>query len=195
MKPLTFLFLTCVVIACQSENNEAANESTTQLNTESQTSHSLVIDTTLIAIIPLKNVEWLNHDYSPATLMNSELSELDSLLTISCLNYNLDTRKSHEELMEFFREDAEFMGETFVENEFSEDLLIRDLNNYRRQYVPYYNKAGEKTVHVFCNCVEFELQNWQTQIGGVNDGGNCHFDAIINLTLKTCEQLMVNGNA
>ncbi|MFT5819083.1 MAG: hypothetical protein ACI8ZM_000305 [Crocinitomix sp.] len=184
-------------MGCQTEKNKPDPISTidSTSNNEQSSQHNHVLDTSRIAIIPLDNVEWLNDNYSPTNLSIAELSQLDTLLSLACEDYNLNLKKGHEELMEFYREDAEFMGEEFTERAFSEEGLIRELSNYRRQYVPYYNELGEKTVHVFCHCLAYPLNDWKLEVAGVNDGGNCHFDAVINLTKRTCKSIMVNGNA
>lgn len=75
------------------------------------------------------------------------------------------------------------------------DYLIEDFENYLRQYVPFTNEFGEKIIWVNAFCSTPKNWDWQTQILGTDDGGNCYFNLSINLTQKTCHEIRVNGYA
>ncbi len=181
---------TLFLSSCSQESNPAHVE-----KQEEPIHYIDVIDTSRITIIPLSNVSWLKEADRQANLSILELHQIDSLLILAAEDYNANVKKEHEELMAFYRDDAEFMGTEFIERPFPEDNLIRDLSSYRRQYVPYYNNEGEKIVTVYCHCLSFSLGKWQYEVLQINDGGNCHFDVVINLTKKTYERVWVNGYA
>jgi predicted choloylglycine hydrolase len=73
----------------------------------------------------------------------------------------------------------------------SKNRLIH--SRYKRQYFPYISKDGSKHVKVVCFC-ETNF-NWKKNIVDVLDGGDCYFNVIINLDLKTYSDLDINGVA
>jgi hypothetical protein len=70
---------------------------------------------------------------------------------------------------------------------------IIQLDPYKFQFLPVLNEKGEKEVWTNCFCAK--LENWQTRIVHVNDGGKCFFQLYINLTKKSFDRLSVNGDA
>ncbi|WP_432673204.1 hypothetical protein [Flavobacterium sp. SM2513] len=66
------------------------------------------------------------------------------------------------------------------------------LKNYNRQYAAAINPKGEKVVFINCFC-EHRATNWKKVLNEVDDGGNCFFTLNVNLTLRTAEELDVNG--
>lgn len=186
--------------ACNSDpETEIAETEPPQLIDSTQAGQTLkyidIIDTSRMTIIPLSNVGWMNENYTQAKLSIIKLAELDTLLFVSSEEYNQIIISDYEELMAFYHEEAEFMDETFVEWDFASDHTILDLSNYRRQYIPYYNELGEKVVHIYCDCLSCPYENWKYEVLAINDGGNCHFDVILNLTKGTCKRVSVNGYA
>ncbi len=178
------------LMGCAPESN------TTSLENHEEPLHYVdVIDTSLITIIPLNNTCRPKEADHQAKLSILELNQIDTLLKQAAEDYNANVKKEHEELMAFYRDDADFMGTEFVERPFPKDNLIQDLSNYRRQYIPYYNDKGEKIVTVYCHCLSFSLGKWQYEVLQIEDGGNCHFDTVINLTKRTHERVWVNGYA
>ena len=145
INPLLILSITCLILtACNSDpETEIAETEPPQLIDSAQAGQTLkyidIIDTSRMTIIPLSNVGWMNENYTQAKLSIIELAELDTLLFVSSEEYNQKIISDYEELMAFYREEAEFMDETFVEWDFASDHTILDLSNYRRQYIPYYN--------------------------------------------------------
>lgn len=77
--------------------------------------------------------------------------------------------------------------------------------NYYRQYVFYRNTRGDSMVFInaFCEIHQVPIdsagttiwrpEDWQHQFIRVNDGGDCYWSIVINLTKKNYEQFNVNG--
>ncbi|NOQ73945.1 MAG: hypothetical protein GQ574_18210 [Crocinitomix sp.] len=151
-----------------------------------------VIDTSLITIIPLTNAGWMTEADRQAKLSIADFQLIDLLIKAAVIAYNTNMKKEHEELLEFYREDAEFMG-TAPPADFPMQDTIPDYSNYIRQYVPYYNVENEKVVAINFSCSAYG--EWKTVLYQVNDGGNCYFDITLNLTTGQCERIMVNGYA
>ncbi len=67
-----------------------------------------------------------------------------------------------------------------------------NLKKYNRQYVAAINQKGEKIIYINCYC-EPNAINWKEELSEVDDGGNCFFSLMINLSLQLTEELDVNG--
>ncbi len=91
---------------------------------------------------------------------------------------------SSEEIIELNKIISQCMNESKDE--------LRDISEYKRQYVPFLNKKGEKEVWVNCFCGFLE-ENWKEDLIDVMDGGNCFFNVRINLSTKTYCDLFING--
>lgn len=67
-----------------------------------------------------------------------------------------------------------------------------NLAEYKFQYIPIITNTGEKQVWVnaFCNS---DGVDWSKDIVAVDDGGECYWNTIVNLTKKTYRNFMVNG--
>ena len=78
----------------------------------------------------------------------------------------------------------------------SQDWKYRliDLSNYKRQYVPTINEKGEQEIWInfFCDDI---IENWESNLVHVMDGGNCYFNLTINLVTKKVVSFYVNGEA
>lgn len=78
----------------------------------------------------------------------------------------------------------------------SKNNLDTSYFHYKRQYVPFVDKDGQKKVWINCFCAEQddnEFVNWKKSVVIVDDGGSCFFNFIINLADKTFYNLEVNG--
>jgi len=106
------------------------------------------------------------------TIDGREIKLIDSLL-ISCI------KKHNDRLIE---EDAL-------------EKLIDDLENYKRQYVPFINAKGEKEVFINCFCLMPKDDRWKSDIIIFHDGGSCFFKVSINLNKNECYKIAVNGEA
>lgn len=71
---------------------------------------------------------------------------------------------------------------------------IKDLSNYKFQYVTFYNENREKIVWVNAFCDDFG-KNWRNEIIFVKDGGSCFFNFKINLSKREYFDFQVNGVA
>jgi len=71
-------------------------------------------------------------------------------------------------------------------------FVIRDLGEYKFQFVPVVNVKGEKTVWINAFCDAFG-NDWKKDIVLVMDGGNCYFTAKIHLATKYVFELGTNG--
>lgn len=101
--------------------------------------------------------------FKPAKLNKDELELLENFLFEGIENYN--KYKAYESI---------------------------SLENYNRQYVAALNPKGEKVVFINCFC-EPRAINWKKVLNEVDDGGNCFFTLNVNLTLRTAEEVDVNG--
>ncbi len=75
-----------------------------------------------------------------------------------------------------------------------ESRQIKDLSEYKYQYVAVFNRDNEKEVWVNAFCNAFET-DWKKEIVSVKDGGSCYFNLKINLSSSTFYDLSVNGEA
>jgi len=85
------------------------------------------------------------------------------------------------------------VGNTFyTRREFRKGYYIIDLKDYKRQYNVGFNDAGEKVVGIrfYCSTSHFD---WKHERVVVKDGGNCYFQAGINITKKESVFFYVNG--
>jgi len=127
-----------------------------------------------IAVIPFdRSGNWLfNNNYTPVSLTEKEIKEIDTLINISISEHNSSLSK---ELREFY-------GIDFKKYK------------YKRQYVAVINGKGEKEIWInaFCSTMG---DKWKKEILLVEDGGNCFFNLKVNLKTKKCFGLSVNGYA
>jgi hypothetical protein len=66
------------------------------------------------------------------------------------------------------------------------------LKVYKRQYVCVIDQKGDKLVWVNCFCQTYN-DEWRTKLFWVDDGGNCYYSFIVNLTAGNYYNLLVNG--
>ena len=134
----------------------------------------LSYDTARIAIIPFeKSMNFLfDSRYTPATLTQADMVEIDSLFNKSIEDYN-----SH------------LSG--FGKNHFS---VNQNQWNYRRQYICVQNNKGQKEVYVNCFC-ETVNDDWKNAFLYMDDGGNCFFNFKLNLATKKYSDFFVNPEA
>ena len=66
--------------------------------------------------------------------------------------------------------------------------------NYKRQYICYFNEAGEKEVFINCFHKSFIRNNdiWESELIRVFDGGNYFFKITINITNRTYYDFLIN---
>jgi hypothetical protein len=132
---------------------------------------NLSYDTSKIAIIPfvVKNFYGeLDNSNVPSTLTQDDLSALEKIFLQSIVEH-----------------DSSLNGK----KAFYIDL---DHWNYRRQYICYLNKEGEKIVYANCFCATFN-PDWHKFMVIVDDGGKCFFSVKINLTTGKYFDFFVNG--
>ena len=74
---------------------------------------------------------------------------------------------------------------------------VGDISGYKLQFLPIENAKGEKEVWInaMCRDVGKESESWKKDLIIVSDGGSCFFNIYVNLTNKTHQKLMVNGEA
>ena len=146
-------------------------------STHSQTSAivlpDLSFDTTMIAVIPfaVKNFYGeLDSTNTPSILTQEDITELEILFNKSV--------KEHDSALN--AKDRKY-------------YTIGDQSLYKRQYVCYKNKNGEKIVYIDCFCTAYE--GWHKEMMVIDDGGKCFFNLKINLNTKKYFDFMVNGEA
>lgn len=129
-------------------------------------------DTTKFAILPLDTSYYQFKDSKSTVLLQKDLNLTEKIL-IKCLDNNNQNQDTSKHLLEYI-----------------------DLGNYKRQYIPFINKRGEKLVWVNCFCIgDINFPDWKKEIVMVDDGGSCYFNVIINLTTKKYGKLFINGYA
>ena len=142
-----------------------------------QATDTLYFDTSKTAIIPLlrKSNYPFDNSYRAASLNQQDITNIDSLLIISVVDFN---------------------------NSLSEDSQRWSIdlkeNNYRKQLVVAMNNKGEKEVWVNCFCDSFYKywrNTWKSEIVMVMDGAQCYFQFKINLTTKKVYEFRVNSTA
>jgi hypothetical protein len=121
-------------------------------------------------VILSKNDEWVKNrfkNFSEGELTTDDLEQINEILNFAVENYNKKMEK---------------------------DII---LSRYKRQYIAFFNKNGEKEVWVNCfNSKHIENANyWKTEVVVVMDGGNNFFQLIINLSKTTYYDFWVNGYA
>lgn len=126
---------------------------------------------------------WYLGSNKPRDLNSSELLKIDTILAKSIAEYNQFQEK---QIKYSLAKDPKLKLE--VNN------YTIDLKYYKRQYVPSINTFGEKEVWVNCLCITSSYQ-WRTSLIHVEDGGNCYFNVILNLTTGNYNNLSVNGDA
>ena len=157
-------------------NKNKANKELTLINKH--------IDTSKFAVIQFdKKDTWLFKNVKLSSLTLNEIEKVEISLEKCVNNYNREQQKQFETILK-----AHPTYKLKVEN------FVINLTKYKRQYFPVVNKKGEKEVWVNCFCNTWN-KNWRKEMLKVEDGGNCYFNVIINLTKKSYYRLMVNGDA
>lgn len=118
---------------------------------------------------------------------------------------------------------VKFYNPTIQDYRNAEDLLIKELKNksseyltmldtlsirnYYRQYSFYRQTNNDSMVYIngLCEILEYPAEsdgeiiwkpwNWKDELISVNDGGDCYWQVLINLTSRKVEYLMINGVA
>ena len=67
-----------------------------------------------------------------------------------------------------------------------------DISNYKFQFIAARTPKGDKIVWVNCSCAYFDY--WNKQIIRINDGGNCFFNLMIDVTKGFYYDFSVNAN-
>ena len=162
-------FLLCTVLILS-----ACGQPNYQENTKVDSSKTVSIDTTALAIIPFDKQRNFPFDstYAPANLTAEDIAEIDSILTVCVTDYN-------------YSQENNPLARTI------------DLKNttYAKQIVGATNAQSQKEVWLNCFCRAWDNNNWRKEILFVMDGGSCYFNLKINLATKTCFGLSVNGEA
>jgi len=87
-----------------------------------------------------------------------------------------------------------------IERVFAKCLIDHHINtlttHYRRQYVPYIDKNGHKSVWINCFCTDdgMDFSNWKSSIVLVADGGSCFLNLTIDISDASFSNFETNGN-
>mgnify|MGYP001035611119 CR=1 FL=1 len=183
MKVQVFIWLTLLMISCQSKNQKdkivKSNDNLQQaISTSRPSPDALTVDTSLIAFLP-SNGLYPFEETTTATLDKEELKLVESFLIQSVNTYNSKQEKLFQTLK---KKDPN--------GNFSKRNFLINLTQYKRQYVTILNAQGQKEVWINCLCHgDFE---WRHQIVRVHDGGKCFFNLKINLNQKKYYDFSVN---
>jgi hypothetical protein len=131
----------------------------------------LSVDTSRIAVLANVKIDFLAlQDSLPAKLTNGDIQLIETLLANCIQAYDKD-------------KDSTNLYGGYIAAE-----------NYKRQYVPYTNKKGEKKVFINCFCRGFTgFTKWKTALLVVDDGGLCFFNTTLNLTKKSFGSILIYG--
>ena len=130
------------------------------------------------AILPFdKSWTWIPKKARPATLSEAELIEIEKVLEKAVKENN--------------------------EKQQGNPQMQIQLEDKKRQYIPYINEKGEKLVWINFFCYDPTDNKagtladtvWLTEPVIVFDGGNCYFSILINLTTRSYSNLSINGYA
>jgi hypothetical protein len=139
----------------------------------------LKFDTSQTAIISLDRSanSPFGYDYTAATLTQTEIKEIDSLVMISVTDYNKSLKLNFDT----------------IEYDISYSPIDITSKTYKRQLVAVKNTKGQKEVWVnyFCSTGNY---NWKRDYVAVQDGGSCYFNFKINLKTKRYYDFNVNGD-
>ena len=145
---------------------------------------SLNYDTNKIAILDGCKLEDFKNRKS-VKLENKDIPEIERLLNLSVSNYNSNQIKLIPNYQKKYPEIK--VG--------PEKVGVINLSNYKRQYVPYVNRKGEKVVWVYCTINKRINKEWKKEILFAAGGGENYFRVTINLTKKIYKDFSTNGPA
>jgi hypothetical protein len=137
-------------------------------------------DTARIAILNYPRSKlWIAKNSTPLTLTQPDIYTIDSLL-IQCI-------------AAFHKSQTDHMNQLAKESR-QWKLILINLKEYKRQYIPYVDNNRQKTVWVNCFCSDnVHWKNWDKYVVPVGDGGKCFFNVKINLLTKEYYDLWVNS--
>lgn len=141
-------------------------------------------DTEKIAVLDGRKLEDFKNKKA-TKLENNDIVEIESLLKLSVSNYN----SNQIELIPYYQKKYPDIkvGE--------ENVGLINLKNYKRQYVPYVNRKGEKVVWVYCTINQHVHKQWKKELLFAAGGGENYFWVTINLTNKLYQDFSTNSPA
>jgi hypothetical protein len=143
----------------------------------------LEYDTTKIAILDAGKLDDFKK-YKSAKLNDEDFIEIERLLKLSVFNYNSN------QIMRIPNYQKKYPDIVVWE----ENVTI-NLDNYKRQYIPYINGNGEKLVWVYCVINARVHEQWEKEVLYATGGGDNYFWVTINLNSKTQKDFSINGPA
>lgn len=177
MKQIAIVF-TLLILACSPK----IKQNTSTLDYEKL----FIEDTVKYAILSIKDNKYIVKDTNVKSfnLISDDIAVLDSLLSNFTQIYN-----------QVGLDDYQIAVGKNPNSEIKKRYFIIDMNNYKKQYVPYLNTENEKIVFSNYFCELHGNHNWKKHIIRVFDGGNCFFTLNINLTQKKIIYYSINGDA
>ncbi|RDC65310.1 hypothetical protein [Adhaeribacter pallidiroseus] len=121
----------------------------------------------------------------PEAMLATELSEAE---------FNLAKKISLKTIEDYNTKVNEGFKKRGESRRYAKMYQIRDLKNYKIQYVPYLNEKREKEIWINGFCDSFN-KDWRKEIIHVFDGGNCYFTIRLNLLTGECIAVGTNGYA
>ena len=110
-----------------------------------------------------------------AKLTEKEINEIEPLLYQCVKEYNDKQEQVHIESPEAKRK-----------------RFMIDISSYKFQFIAARTPKGDKIVWVNCSCASFDY--WEKQVIRINDGGNCFFNLMIDVTKGFYYDFSVNAN-
>lgn len=122
---------------------------------------------------------------------NKILPQSSTTTELSEAELDLVKKSSQDYIKDFNRVISEGFRKQGEKKKYARMHQIRNMSNYKIQYVPYLNKKGEKEIWINGFCNDFD-EDWRRKIIHVFDDGNCY--STIRLNLTTGERLGTGTN-
>ncbi|GEM_PF-715684 len=129
------------------------------------------------------------HWIFPENSIKCELTNEDLKIAEQLLNQEIKKFNEEGEIRSFY------LKEKFPDRHLNERQFSIKLEEYRRQYIIATSPTGDRILHInlFCGTEGFEF--WREEYVSVDDGGNCFFQVLINISKMKLLDLSVNGVA
>ena len=163
----TFCLILALLASCKSKTSSKQTE---RSNRTSFDTSQYTIDTSKISILTIDAGHSVQFRYAKSV----ELSRTDFRLTEVLLRDCINSTNDSSQVLKVYT------------------LPFIDINNYKRQYIPFAKPNGDRFVWVNCFCADFPF--WKNKVVFVFDGGACFFNVEINLTKRAYGELYINSN-
>lgn len=176
---ISILFFSCFFLNCGKKERKLPLD-------EDKNLLSINIDSTRFCVFEYNSsYRWI----FPENSIKSELTNEDIKIAEQLLNQEI--KKFNEE----GKIRSDYLKEKFPDRQFYEKQFSIILEEYRRQYIIATSPTRDKILHInfFCGTEGFEY--WKEEYVSVDDGGNCFFQVLVNISKIKLLEFSVNGVA